>query len=183
MRMLVLEDPAMTMATGLLPHDHGRRCRRRTRLLRKEQPAPLSLAQDAIAHPDDCLYDRRLTQLLRSRPIVNCHCLGERVGVLVPDALQELLGAQVSGRGSHEGLQESELFGRKFEWQSLAGDGAAQAIELYSSIPQGTRLGMGLAPGERPHPEDQLGEVERLYQMSSAPRRSRSSYRPRKPPR
>jgi hypothetical protein len=91
--------------------------------------------------------------------------LGERVGVLVPDPGQEILGAEDTGGCFEEGLEHGEFLDRDVDVAAVAGDGAAERVEFYPGRAQDARPGVGLAAGQGADPQHEFGDVEGLGQV------------------
>ena len=91
--------------------------------------------------------------------------VGERVGVLVPDLFEQVLGAEEGRAGAQQGLQQGELLDRQVELPAVAGGGAAERVELDAGRAQRPGARGGPAAGQRADAQDQLGEVERLGEV------------------
>src|SRR6266545_4706804 len=86
--------------------------------------------RDAVAHPGRGGDDRWHPQLAPEPPDGHGDGVGERVGVLVPDLFEEVLGAQEGGAGPQEGFEERELLDGEVELPAVPGGRAAYGIEL-----------------------------------------------------
>ena len=62
-----------------------------------------------VPHADHRLDDRRLAELAAQRHDRDADGVGERVGVLVPHPLEQLLGADDATVGGHQHLEHAEL--------------------------------------------------------------------------
>jgi hypothetical protein len=112
--------PGAGPAWGLEPPPH-----RAGLMPRPDEPVP---------YPDARLYWLRFSELAPKPADGHRHRLGERVGVLVPGLLQELLGAQVAGRGGHQRLQHGQFLRGQRERAALVPGEAGQAIELHPAL-------------------------------------------------
>jgi hypothetical protein len=73
--------------------------------------------------------DPGCAETLTQRRDGNADCVGERVCVLIPGALQEFLGADDTAFGRDENLKHGELLASKGDIASVAVDLAAEWIE------------------------------------------------------
>ena len=73
------------------------------------------MASDAIADARDRLDDGRVAELAPQGHDAHAHGVGERVGVLVPDALEQLLGRDGLAVGRQQRLEDAELLRRQVE--------------------------------------------------------------------
>src|SRR4051812_42192497 len=64
---------------------------------------------DAVAGPRHRLHDRRLTELAAQRGDGHPDDVRERVGVLVPDLLQQILGGDRLALRAQQRVQDAEL--------------------------------------------------------------------------
>src|SRR6516165_5064243 len=90
---------------------------------------------------------------------------GEWVGVLVPGLFEEVFGAEHGVVGPHERFEDRELLGGQVEVPPTAAGGVPQGIEFDAGRAEDPGPGGGLAAGECPDSEHQLGEVEGLGQV------------------
>ena len=151
-------------ARGGAPAD--RPAARRSRGSRRVTRRPV---EQPVAAADDGLDERVLVvdrQLAAQRADRDPHGVGERIGVLVPHVLeQRLLGQHLAGVG-HEVAQEGELLGREVERRDRPVGASWRAVSSSRSPTASTGGGRaGVAPQQRAHPGQQLGEGERLHQV------------------
>src|SRR5437660_11941914 len=116
---------------------------------------------DAGHGGDDCGFAEAFAQC-RNR---DAHGVGERVGVLVPGAFQQLLGADDAAFGGDENFEHGELLAGERDVAAVAVDLSAERIE-----PQPCDLSYGWpavgAPAvECSEPEHELLEFERLGEV------------------
>ena len=90
---------------------------------------------------------------------------GERVGVLVPDSLEQLLGRDDAAVGAEQVLEHGELLGAERQALPAAAGEAVCGVDAQVAVHERGRQGGAGAAGERPHPRDELGEGERLGQV------------------
>src|SRR5215831_8958822 len=81
--------------------------------------------------------DRRVAELAPQAADGHRDGVGERVGVFVPDLLEQVLGAEVRGAGAQQRLQNSELLDGKVKQPPVAGSRAADRVELDAGGAQG----------------------------------------------
>ena len=97
------------------------------------------------------------------------HGVGERVGVLVPDVLEQALGAVDLVRVEQEEAEERELLGRQVEGVTVDRGDVPGRVEL-DVVPAQDRAGAGgLTAEQRPHASGELAERERLHEVVVSP--------------
>lgn len=111
--------------------------------------------------------DHRVPELATEATDGDGHSVGEGIGILVPDRLEQVLGTEVSGGGSEQGLEKGELLDRQVQSSPVPGWGAAERIKLDAGEPQGPGPDGRLAADQGLQPEDQFREVEGLGQVYS----------------
>ena len=117
-----------------------------------------------ISAADNRLDDWRLAELPPQAQDRDRDDIGERIGVLVPDLLEELLGRHHRAVCRHEHLEHPELLPGYRHLPSGPGDGPAAPIDGQVT-PGEHRWSGGAAAGEGTDPGDQLGEGERFGQV------------------
>jgi hypothetical protein len=93
------------------------------------------------------------------------HRVGERVGILVPRLLQQLLRGDRGAIGAQQLGQDRELLARQRHVAAVAGHLAAVGVKADAGALQDRRRGRPGAPSQRHHPRGQLRERERLGQV------------------
>ena len=88
--------------------------------------------------------------------MVTATVLVERVGVLAPDRLQQLLCAQVAGEAAMSASRTASPLG-KLERPTVAPGDAGQAVKFYPAGAKHPRQGAKLAPSEGAHSHDRFG--------------------------
>src|SRR5258708_8403043 len=104
--------------------------------------------RDAIPEAGERLDHLRLSELAPQPADRDLHSLGERIRVLVPHLLKEVLRAECSRCRPHEGLQHGELFDRQIELLPLTCHDVSQGVELDVRRPEDAWMRHRLAPGE-----------------------------------
>ena len=120
---------------------------------------------DAVPRTHDGVDDRRLAELAPQRHHRDPHRGGERVGVLVPYPVEQLLAAHDGALRREQCLQDAELLAGQLDQLAVAGDRALGGVELDVAGGQHRRRRRRGATAERAHPRDQFGERERLGQV------------------
>ena len=126
---------------------------------------PRAPCVDAVAGAGDRGDDRGFAEALAQRRDGDAHGVGERVGVLVPRPLEQLLGADDAAFGGDEDFEHGELLAGQRDVAAVAVDLAAERIQ-----PQAGDLAHGRpvvrAPAvERSEAEHELLELERLGEV------------------
>ena len=118
-----------TRTAGPAPGGEGRGCASGPRPPARS-PDPAGRAADAVAHARCGGDDRRVAEFAPQAADGHRDGVGERVGVLVPDLFEQVLGAEEGGAGAQERFEDGELLDRQVERLPVAGDRAPQRIEL-----------------------------------------------------
>jgi len=92
----------------------------------------------------------------------------ERIGVLVPHLLKQLLGADHSAVGGQQDLQDAELLPGQRDRLPGPADPAPDQVDGQIPAEHDGRPSRA-APGQRPDPRHQLGKGERLGQIVVGP--------------
>src|SRR5262249_47920183 len=120
---------------------------------------------DAVAGFGDGLDDRWVAELAPEPADGDLDGVGEGVGGLVPDPLEELLGGNDPALGCEQQLEDTELLGRKVEWSALSTGASLRGVELEVVVAQNWRYGRLGAAIEGVDAGDEHGEVERLGEV------------------
>ena len=95
----------------------------------------------------------------------DAHGVGERIGVLVPRPLQELLGADHTAFGGDENFEHGELLPGQRDVPAVPVDLAAERVQPQASdLPHG-RPAVRAPAVECPEPEHELPQLERLGEV------------------
>ena len=89
----------------------------------------------------------------------------ERVGLLVPDPREQLLGGDDGAVGAEQQLEHGELLRGQLEQAAAAARDPLRRVEAEVALREQRRQRRLRAAGERADPRDQLGERERLRQV------------------
>ena len=110
--------------------------------------------------------DRRRVAELRAQP-ADRHLddVRERVGVLVPDAGEQLLGGDGRAVGGEQHLEHAELLRAQRQQAAAAARDPLRRVEADVALREHRRQRRLRAAGERADPRDELGERERLRQV------------------
>src|SRR5580704_15911628 len=121
-----------------------------------------------VAAADDRLDQRRLPEFPPQAQDSDRDGVGERVGVLVPDLLEELLGRHYRAVGRDEHLEHTELLAGQGDGPAGPGDRPAGPVDDQVTPGVHRRRG-GAAAAQGTDPGGQLGEVEGLDQIVVGP--------------
>ena len=123
------------------------------------------LAVDAVADAGHGGDDPGLAEALAQARDRDAHGVRERVGVLVPRSRQQLLGADDTAFGGDEDLEHGELLPGQRDVAAVAVDLAAERIQPQAcDLPHGRPV-VGAPAVERPEPEHELAQLERLREV------------------
>ena len=103
--------------------------------------------------------------LRRSRPMVTWTVLVKGSAFSSQAWARRSSALRAAGRGFQQGFEHGELLGREVELPPVAGDGAAQRVELDPGGAQDAGPGGGLAAGQGADAQHEFGEVEGLGQV------------------
>ena len=88
------------------------------------------MAGEAVADTRRGGDDRGVAELAPQAADGHRDGVGERVGLLVPDLFEQVLGAEEGRRSRQERLEDRELLDRQLKLPPVAGDRAPQRVEL-----------------------------------------------------
>ena len=120
---------------------------------------------DAVAHAGHRDDQPRLTEPFAQGRDRDAHGVGERVGVLIPCPFEELFGADDAAFRSDEDVEHRELFPGERDVSAVAIDLAAKRVQPQACDLPYRRPTVGAPAVERPEPEHQLSELERLREV------------------
>jgi D-alanyl-D-alanine carboxypeptidase/D-alanyl-D-alanine-endopeptidase (penicillin-binding protein 4) len=120
---------------------------------------------DPVTNPDHGVDQRRVAELASQRHHRDPYRRGERVGVGVPDAFEQLLARDHPAARLEQLLQQAELLAGQVERLPCAGRGACRLVEHHIRGDQHRRRRRRGPPTQRPDPGHQLVEGERLGQV------------------
>jgi len=113
----------------------------------------------------DGLDDGRLTQFPAQHHDDEPHHAGERVDVLIPRLLEEVLGRHYAAIGPEQFLEHDELLARQPHRLAVASHRAAMWVQPDAGALQDRRGGGPGSPAQCLDPRHQLGELERLGEV------------------
>jgi hypothetical protein len=120
---------------------------------------------DAVADPGDGRDDPGFAEALAQGRDRDADGVGERVGVLVPGPFQQVLRADDPALGGEEHLQHRELLAGERDVTSVAEHLPAERVEPQAPDLADRRPGVPAPAVERPQPQDELPQVERLGEV------------------
>src|SRR6266699_5156862 len=123
------------------------------------------LRSDAVADAGGGADDGRVAELAAQAADGDRYRVGERVGLLIPDLLEEGFRAQEGRAGAQQRLEHAELLDRQVELAPVPDGRAPQRVELDSRRLQDASPRRGLPAGQGADAQDEFGEVERLGQV------------------
>ena len=119
---------------------------------------PVADARHGLDHP-------RLAEALAQRRDGDAYGVGERIGVLIPRALEQVFGAHDSAAGGHEHIEHRELLARESDVAPVAVHLTTKAVEPDAGDLDDRRRPRCRATAERAHAQHQLAQRERLGQV------------------
>jgi hypothetical protein len=138
-------------------------------LRRTLKPAALStvvrLRVDAVADAGHGGDDRWIAEALAECRDGDAYGVGERICVVIPCPLQEVLRADDAAFGSDEDFEYGELLSRQRDVPIVAVDLPAERIQPQARDLSNRRRGVGASAAECSETEHQLAELERLGEV------------------
>src|SRR3954462_11454774 len=125
----------------------------------------LFLSADAVADAGQGGDDPGLTEALAQPRDRDADGVGERVCVLVPCSLQELLSADDAPFGRDENLEHRELLAGQRDVAAVTVDLSAERVQPQPCDLTHGRPRVGAPAVERPEAEYELSELERLREV------------------